>query len=104
MDLIRVWKEIDINDIDSHIIITDDLHGFCPGCKTTGIKYSDMHKCHGCGREFKYAATREKSETPTGTKIIAKIKSSCPHLVIVDYSDYRHHADKNKAASLFGNI
>lgn len=102
MDMIRIWHELDIKEIDDHIIIVDDLHGFCPACKTTGIKFGEMDKCPGCKREFKYAATRESGSA--GAKIITKIIKNSPQLTIVEYSDYKHHTDKNKAASLFGNL
>jgi hypothetical protein len=104
MNLIRVWKEIDLDDIEKHILIADDLHGFCPGCKHTGIKYSEMKKCPGCCREFKYAATREKGDSAAGQLVINKIAKHCPDLIIIDYNDYKHHTDKQKAHNLFGNI
>jgi thiol-disulfide isomerase/thioredoxin len=101
MNLIRVWKEIDISQIENKIVIVDDLHGFCPACKKTGIPYEQLNKCPGCGTEFIYITIRENPKTPSGNKIIAKILKNQPNLIIVDYSDYKHLSDKKKAHSLF---
>ena len=101
MELIRVWKEMDLGDIDSHLIIADDLHGFCPSCKHTGIKYGQMDKCPSCNTVFKYAAARKSSGSFSSLQVIAKIHKNNPALTIIDYDDYKHHSDKKKAASLF---
>lgn len=103
MDLIRVWTEIDIEEIDKHLVIVDDIHGFCPGCKQTGIKYNEISKCPKCDRNFKYVTTRENPKSTSGQKILAKIRKNIPNLTIIDYSDYKSVTDKNKAKSLFSN-
>jgi uncharacterized Zn finger protein (UPF0148 family) len=98
MDLIRIWKEVDIKEIEDHLIIVDDLHGFCPSCKKTGIKYGEMKQCPSCSREFKYAATREVGSS---MQVINKIRKHHPELTVIDYNDYKHLSDKKKAGSLF---
>jgi len=101
MDFIRIWKEMDLDEIEKHIVLVDDIQGFCPSCKKTGIKYEDFEKCPSCGIAFKYAATREKAESSASDLIIAKIHRKAPHLVIVDYTDYSSLLNKMKTKSLF---
>lgn len=103
MSLIRVWTELNIDEVSESIVIVDDLHGFCPNCKKTGISYADISKCPECSREFKYVTTRENPKSSNGAKIIAKIQKNLPDLTIIDYADYKHITDKNKAHGLFSN-
>ena len=34
MEYIRVWKEIDIEEVKNHIIMVEDKYGHCPGMQT----------------------------------------------------------------------
>ena len=101
MDMIRIWKEVDIKEIQSHLVLLDDIQGYCPSCKKTGIKYDSLKKCPSCGIEFTYAGLREKTDTRQGTQTIAKIKKNAPWLTVIDYADYTHILDRSKAQSLF---
>lgn len=101
MSLIRVWKELDSAEIEKSIVIVDDLHGFCPACKNTGIPFSDIKKCTQCGIEFKYITTREKVHSQKGKNIIGKIQKFASDLIFIDYNDYKHASDKDKASNLF---
>jgi hypothetical protein len=104
MDLIRVWKELDVLEIESRLVILDDIQGFCPSCKKTGISYDDLKACPSCKKSFTYAALREKGESSQGAKIIAKIGKKAPWLMIIDHDDYRRIIDRSKTKSLFKNI
>ena len=104
MDMIRIWKEIDISGIEGKLVLLDDIQGFCPSCKKTGIPYESLKSCPSCLNEFKYAALREKGESPQGAKLIAKIMKKAPWLTIIDYDDYKRVLDRTKTASLFKNI
>lgn len=99
MDLIRIWQECDLADIEAHIIIVDDIQGFCPSCKKTGIKYEDFRTCPSCGIEFKYAASRESGTH--AAQIIDKLRSKAPHLTIIDHGDYTALLNRQKTKSLF---
>ena len=57
MEYMRVWKEIDIEEVKNHIIMVEDKYGHCPGCKQIGIELKELGKCPGCGRVFKYATS-----------------------------------------------
>lgn len=103
MDHIRIWSEVDIGDIESHIVFVDDKFGFCPGCKELGIKIEGLRKCPKCGRKFTYVTARE-SKGPKGLEMIARIIKKLPHLTFVDYDDYERATGKKKAAGLFNGI
>ena len=104
MDMIRIWKEFDISKIEGHLVLLDDIQGFCPSCRKTGIPYDSLKACPSCLNEFKYAALREKGDSPQGARLIAKIMSRAPWLTVIDYDDYKRILDRTRTASLFKNI
>jgi hypothetical protein len=44
MEFMRVWTEVDIEDIQKHIIMVEDKFGHCPGCKQIGIHLKEISK------------------------------------------------------------
>ncbi len=99
MDYLRIWKEVDLAEIQAHIIIVDDIFGFCPGCREIGIKLEDLKKCPKCGREFKYVTSREKSPA-----MVMRTRRKLPDLIFVDYDDFDRLTGKKKAETLFKDI
>jgi hypothetical protein len=99
MEYLRIWTEVDLKDIEDHIIIVDDKYGHCPACKKIGIELKELKKCPSCGRDFKYVTSKEAQ----GGKfeIVMRTKRKLPGLTFVDYSDYEHELGKKKAGSLF---
>ncbi len=105
MDYIRIWTEVDIKDVQEHIIIVDDRFGFCPGCKEMGMRIDNLTKCTKCGREFRYVTSRESAQGGgKGFEIMTRIKKKMPGLIFVDYADYERTTGKKKAETLFGGI
>jgi predicted amidophosphoribosyltransferase len=100
MDHIRIWSEVDLAEIQNHIITVDDKFGFCPGCREMGIKLEGLKACPKCGREFKYV-TAHDSKGPKGFEMVGRIRKKLPHLAFVDYDDYERISGKKKAESLF---
>ncbi len=100
MEFIRIWTEVDIRNIESHIIVVDDKFGFCPGCREIGIKLEGLKACPKCGREFKYVTARE-SKGARGHEMIARTRRKLPDMSFVDYDDYERLTGKKKAESLF---
>ncbi|MCU0848087.1 MAG: hypothetical protein MUD12_09395 [Spirochaetes bacterium] len=99
MEYIRIWTEVDIKDIQDHIIMVDDKLGFCPQCKKIGIEIREIRKCPSCGREFRYVTSVEsKNGKPD---IVNRIRKKLPDLAFVDYDDYERITGKKKAESLF---
>ncbi|MCX5687202.1 MAG: hypothetical protein NTV71_00915 [Candidatus Omnitrophica bacterium] len=92
-DLIRVWKEMDISDIEKHLLIAGEVTGDCSSCRELGINYSSAKSCPKCGSEFKYIATRFYETR--------KIKQKRPDLIFIDFEDYKKATGKIKAKNLF---
>ena len=99
MEYMRIWEEIDIEDIQNHIIMVEDKYGHCPGCKQIGIELKDLKKCPGCGRDFKYATSKDAKGGKVD--IVSRTRKKLPDLVFVDYDDYERITGKKKAESLF---
>jgi hypothetical protein len=101
MDHIRIWKECNIEEIDAHLVVIDDIQGFCPACKKTGIPLDKLAKCPSCGRDFSFATLREKGDSQAGANLIAKLALKAPHLTIIDQGDHARISTKRKSQSLF---
>jgi hypothetical protein len=99
MENMRVWTEIEVEDVQKHIIMVEDKFGHCPGCKQIGIELKDLKKCPGCGREFKYVTSKDAKAGKT--EIVMRTKKKLPELIFVDYDDYERVTGKKKAESLF---
>lgn len=80
-ELIMVWKEVDVKDIESHLLIVGLTSADCSNCRELGINYSDAVSCPNCGTSFKYIASRSKE--------IRKIKEKRPDLIFIDLEDYK---------------
>ena len=101
--MIRIWVEIDINDVEKHMLLVDDQLGFCPGCREIAIKLENLEKCPGCGREFKYISAREAAGDKSFDMVV-RVKNKFPDMTFIDYNDYKRLASKNKTERLFDSI
>ena len=90
---IRIWKEIELDDIQKHLLITGDPLGDCANCKEVGINISSAKVCPKCGTEFKYISTRLKSN-PSQAR---KMKQKRPELIAVELSDFKEACARRKA-------
>ena len=99
MNYLRVWKELDIDEIKEHIIMVDDVTGHCPNCKKIGINLKDLDRCPQCEREFKYVTSSESKGNKVD--IVHRIKRKLPDLVFVDYNDFQRLTAQNEADNLF---
>jgi hypothetical protein len=99
MEYLRVWTEVDLKEIEDHIVIVDDKYGYCPACKKIGIELINLKKCPSCGREFKYVTSKEAQGGRHD--IVIRTRKKLPGLTFVDYNDYDHELGKKKAGSLF---
>lgn len=90
---IRVWKEVDINEVSGHLLVVGASTGDCSKCRELGIDYSTAKTCPGCGTDFRYIASRSKE--------IKKIKKKRPDLIFIDFEDYKRETGFIKARNLF---
>ena len=92
-EFIRIWKEVDMKDISSHLLIVGQIKGECSNCRALGLNYAESKICPQCGAQFKYVASR--------TKEIKRIKIKRQDLIFIDFEDYKKAAGKLKARELF---
>ena len=91
--LIRVYKNFDIYQIKSHLIIWGDVSASCAHCNSLGLKF-ETTQCPDCRADFKYATFRNiKDHFPKITKLIHER----PDLILVDYEDFKRLSGALKA-------
>jgi len=95
IELLRVWKEFDIDEVSKHLLIVGESAGDCSNCRELGINYLAAKSCPKCGNDFKYVASR--------THETRKIKNKRPDLIFIDLEDYKKVTGKIKAKDLFHN-
>ncbi len=100
--LIRVWNELDIEEIRKHLFVAGELTANCENCQQLGIDFNTAALCPQCGTAFKYIAFRKKSRWSEEISAISRLKEKRPDLVIVDYEDIKQASGKSKARQLFG--
>ena len=101
MEMIRVWTQADISEIEGSVLIVDDLFGFCPGCKEMGLKLEGLASCPKCGRKFKYVTSREARGGAKAVDFVKRTSKKLPDLIFIDYEDYDYFLRKKKAEGLF---
>jgi hypothetical protein len=97
---IRVWQELDINDIKKHLLLVDDMYGACASCKQIGLNYLKDKSCPACKTSFKYLATSLKNPASV-TKILNRIKSDSLPFTLIDRDDYDRALAKDSIEGLF---
>ena len=91
--LIRVYKNLDIQQIKAQLIIWGDVSASCSHCNSLGLKL-ETAQCPDCRTDFKYVAVRNiKDHLP---KII-KLNHERPDLILVDYDDFKRISGALKA-------
>jgi hypothetical protein len=90
---IRVFQELNIDDIRKHLLIHGDLSSSCSQCSAIDLKL-DMTQCPECKTEFKYIAFRNiKDHLPK----IKKLKTDRPNIILVDFEDFKRLSGALKA-------
>ncbi len=92
MGYIRVWENLDVEEVKKHLLIWGVLDGMCANCKKVGLRLEEKI-CPECKTEFKYLALREKN---TGANVF-KIKKRRPEITIIDYKDFFEQSSIEKA-------
>ncbi|MDD3295757.1 MAG: hypothetical protein PHU64_00160 [Candidatus Omnitrophica bacterium] len=93
--LIRVWKELDLQDIEKNLIVVGELSSECFACHKIGI---DLHsiQCPGCGIYFKYVGFRRRVQAG----YLKKLKDQHPQLLFIDFEDFKKSLGKRDARKL----
>ncbi|MCP4650613.1 MAG: hypothetical protein GY853_11115 [PVC group bacterium] len=100
--MIRVWKEMDINEIKKHMLSAGELSANCDNCQQLGIDFMKEPICPNCGTGFKYITFRKKDSKREELFAIGRINKNRPDLIILDYEDIKRACGKSKAQDIFG--
>ncbi len=92
---IRVWEELDLADVEKHLLVVGDLSSECFCCHKLGID-SGAKACPGCSAIFKYIGFRRKLQIP----YLQKIRAERPRIVIIDFDDFKKSLGKRDARKL----
>lgn len=91
--LLRVYKKLNIKEIQKHLLIYGDLAGSCANCNQMDVALN-AHKCPGCSAEFKYLAFRS---VWTQLSKINKMMAERPSMMVIDYDDFKKGQSALKA-------
>lgn len=93
--IIRVFKELDLADIEKHLLVVGDLSSECYSCHKIGI---GLHStvCPNCGVGFKYIGFRRRL-TPS---YLIKVKEELSHMTFIDFDDFKKSLGKRDARKL----
>jgi hypothetical protein len=94
-DFIRVWKEMDLHDIEKNLIVVGDLSSECYACHSIGLEKTAV-TCPNCGTHFKYMGFRRRVTSSFLRKTIQEL----PYFIFVDFDDFKGSTGKSDARKL----
>ncbi len=101
---IRVWKEENISELKSHLMIVGDLKGDCASCRELNLDYKTVRQCSQCGTTFKYITSRRFESNPGERfQIVKRLSDIRKDLIWIDYDDYKKLTGREKAKEFFGS-
>lgn len=93
--LIRVWKELDLQEIEKSLIVLGELSAECFACHNIGLEKTTV-TCPECGAHFKYMAFRRK----LNPGMLHKLGQDLPYLTFIDFEDFKDSTGKSDARKL----
>lgn len=102
-EYIRIFQELDINEVKKHLLITGDLSGDCAACQALGLDLYHVTACPECGTSFKFITSRRLESHPGERFSLARrYREKRPDLQFIDYTDYQKVLGQKKARDFFG--
>ncbi len=92
---IRVWKELDLKDVEKHLIVMGELSSECFNCHKLGIPLR-AKTCPECGVTFKYMGFRRKLQP----SYLIKAKEELPDIIFIDFDDFKKTIGKRDARDI----
>ena len=96
--MIRVWNEIDLNEIKPRLLIAGSTAADCANCKEVGIPF-DSRICPKCGAAFKYMCARVSD----AAKEARRLRAKRPDLILIEFKDYKHADARSAARGIWGD-
>ncbi len=102
-DFLRVFRELDIEEVKKHLLIWGDLSSDCASCRNLGINVFSAKQCPQCGAQFKYVTSRRLDQHP-GERfhLVRRMQEKRPDLLFIDYTDYTKLLGQKQARDFFG--
>ena len=94
-EFLRVWKELDVKEIEKALIVMGDLSAECYACHNIGIEKNTV-TCPQCGTHFKYMGFRRK----VSSGYLKKLSAEMPYLAFIDFDDFKSVTNKSDARKL----
>lgn len=92
---LRVWKELDLRDIEKHLIVVGELSSECFSCHKVGLDLK-VKSCPNCGVNFKYMGFRRKVQMG----FLYKVREEWPEIVFIDFEDFKKALGKRDARKI----
>ena len=89
----RIYKKFDPAEIKKYLMIYGDLSGSCANCDCMDVRL-DMTRCPQCQTEFRCVSFRY---IKNHLSKVQKLMAERPHIVIVDFDDYKRNLGCAKA-------
>jgi len=99
--LIRVWQELDSEQIKKHLLLAGELTANCENCQQLGIDFYKEKQCPQCRTEFRYIGFRKKKSKAEELSAIRRLREKRQDLIIIDCEDIKRAFGKSKAQNLF---
>ncbi len=94
-DFFRVWQELDLEDVEKHLIVAGELSAECFSCHSVGVDLNAV-VCPECGVTFKYMGFRRKDPV----NYIRRKKEDLPRITFIDFDDFRRVVGKRDAGKM----
>lgn len=92
---VRVWKELDVEEVAKKLIVVGELSAECFVCHNIGLDV-DTRICPYCQAGFRYMAFRRKVDGA----YIARKQEAFPDMTFIDFDDFKHLREQNDARKL----
>lgn len=93
--LLRVWEELDLQDIEKYLIVVGELSAECFSCHKVGIGIKS-NSCPYCGVNFKYVGFRRQ----LNMSFLNRYKEEFPKMVYIDFDDFKRAIGKRDAIKI----
>jgi len=97
---IRVWKELEIDEIPKKILICGQMSANCGNCNEIGLDYTKIKFCPRCNTEFKFITLRQEKEV-IDFATMKKIQETRSDLIFIDYNDFKRLEGRLRAKEFF---
>ncbi len=93
--VLRIWKELDLKEVEQHLIVVGELTAECFPCHQIDLEKKAV-QCPYCGAQFKYMGFRRRVDIG----YIRKLKEELPYMILIDFDDFKKNMGKSDARKL----